>query len=109
MELFYRLGRRIELSEVGRSLLTATERLFTMGEEAIEVLESASGQGTGHLRISAVGPLDVIPVIALVAKANPAARISLTICNLEVAQQSLMEFRADVAILVTAQTDPRFH
>ena len=98
VELFYRLGRRIELREVGRSLLTATERLFTMSEEAIELLESASGQGTGHLRISAVGPLDVIPVIALVAKANPAARISLTICNSEVAQQSLMEFRADVAI-----------
>ncbi len=109
VELFYRLGRRIELSEVGRSLLTATERLFTMSEETIELLESASGQGTGHLRISAVGPLDVIPVIALVAKANPAARISLTICNSEVAQQSLLEFRADVAMLATAQSDPRFH
>ena len=109
VELFYRLGRRIELREVGRSLLTATERLFTMSEEAIELLESASGQGTGHLRISAVGPLDVIPVIALVAKANPATRISLTICNSEVAQQSLLEFRADVAMLATAQSDPRFH
>ena len=48
-------------------------------------------------------------MIALVAKANPAARISLTICNSEVAQQSLLEFRADVAMLATAQSDPRFN
>ncbi|SVE27525.1 uncharacterized protein METZ01_LOCUS480379, partial [marine metagenome] len=60
-------------------------------------------------RISATGPLDLILVAALVAKANPAARISLTICNSEKAKQSLLEFRADVAMLATAQSDPRFH
>lgn len=107
VELFHRQGRRIEISEVGRALLTATERLFTMGEEAVELLEAARGQGTGHLRISAVGPLDVIPVMAQVAKSNPKVRISLTICNSEEALRSLMEFRADVAMLASAQTDPR--
>ena len=64
VELFHRQGRRIKLSEVGKSLLMVTERLFTTNEEAIELLESASGLGTGHLRISAVGPLDVILAIA---------------------------------------------
>lgn len=107
VELFHRQGRQIELSEVGRALLTATERMFTMGEEAVELLEAASGQGTGHLRISAVGPLEVIPVMAQVAEANPRVRISLTICNSEEALRSLMEFRADVAMLASAQTDPR--
>lgn len=107
VELFHRQGRQIEISEVGRALLIATERLFTMGEEAVELLEAASDQGTGHLRISAVGPLDVIPVMALVAKSNPKVRISLTICNSEVALRSLMEFRADVAMLSSAQIDPR--
>lgn len=107
VELFHRQGRQIEISEVGRALLIATERLFTMGEEAVELLEAASGQGTGHLRISAVGPLDVIPVMALVAKSNPKVRISLTICNSEEALRSLMEFRADVAMLSSAQIDPR--
>ena len=37
VELFHRQGRRVELSEVGRSLLTATERLFTMSEETVEL------------------------------------------------------------------------
>ena len=109
VELFNRQGRRIELSEVGKSLLMVTERLFTTNEEAIELLESASGLGTGHLRISAVSPLDVIPVIARVAETNPRIRISLTICNSENAMQALMDFRADVTMLASAQADPRLH
>ena len=109
VELFHRQGRRVEISEVGRVLLTATERLFTMSEETVELLETASGLGTGHLRISAVGPLDVIPVMAQVAEANPRVRISLTICNSEEALRSLMEFRADVAMLASAETDPRIY
>ena len=109
VELFHRQGRRVELSEVGRTLLTATERLFTMNDETIELLESASGLGTGHLRVSAVGPFDVIPVIASVVEANPGIRVSLTICNSQEALHSLMEFRSDVVMLATAQIDRRFH
>ena len=109
VELFHRQGRQIELSEVGRTQLTATERLFTMSDETIELLEAASGLGTGHLRVSAVGPFDVIPVIASVVEANPGIRISLTICNSQEALQSLMEFRSDVAMLATARLDRRFH
>ena len=109
VELFHRQGRRVELSEVGRTLLTATERLFTMNDETIELLEAASGLGTGHLRVSAVGPLDVIPVISSIVEANPGIRVSLTICNSEEALRSLMEFRADVAMLASAQIDSRFH
>ena len=109
VELFHRQGRRIELSEVGRTLLTATERLFTMSDETIELLEAASGLGTGHLRVSAVGPFDVIPVIASVVGANPGIRVSLTICNSQEALHSLMEFRSDVAMLASARLDRRFH
>jgi len=109
VELFHRQGRRIELSEVGKMLLTATERLFTMSDETVDLLRTASGLGTGHLRVSAVGPLDIIPVIGKVAAANPQVRISLSICNSEEAQKALMDFRADVAMLASAEVDPRLH
>ena len=105
VELFHRQGRRIELSDVGKLLLTATERLFTMSDEAVDLLRAASGLGTGHLRVSAVGPLDIIPVIGKVADANPQVRISLSICNSEEALKSLMDFRADVAMLASAELD----
>ncbi|MDH3701368.1 MAG: LysR substrate-binding domain-containing protein [Alphaproteobacteria bacterium] len=109
VELFHRQGRRVELSEVGKSLLTITERIFTTNEEAIELLEAASGKGTGHLRISAVGPLDVIPIISPISDSHPGVKISLTICNSEEAHKSLLDFRADVAMLASTQMDPRLH
>ena len=107
VELFHRQGRRIKLSDVGKSLLMVTERIFTTNEEAIELLESASGLGTGHLRVSAVGPFDVIPVIARITEAYPGIRLSLTICNSETATQALMDFQADVTMLASIQLDPR--
>lgn len=109
VELFHRQGRRVELSELGKSLLTITERIFTTNEEAIELLEAASGKGTGHLRISAVGPLDVIPIISPISDSHPGVKISLTICNSEEALKSLLDFRADVAMLASTQLDPRLH
>lgn len=109
VELFHRHGRRVELSEVGKSLLTTTEQLFSMSDEAVELLEAASGLGTGHLRVTAVGPMDIVPVIARVAEANPNVRISLTVCNSEDALRSLMEFRADAAMLASPEVDPKLH
>ena len=109
VELFHRQGRRVELSEVGKSLLTITERIFTTNDEAIELLEAASGKGTGHLRISAVGPLDVIPIISPISDSHPGVKISLTICNSEEALKALLDFRADVAMLASTQLDPRLH
>lgn len=109
VELFHRQGRRIELSDVGKTLLTATERLFTTSDEAVDLLKAASGLGTGHLRVSAVAPIDIIPIIGKVAEANPMIRISLTICNSEDALRSLMEFRADVAMLAASEINPQFH
>lgn len=109
VELFRRRGRRIELSEVGKSLLTVTERIFTTNDEAIELLEAASGLGTGHLRLSAVGPFDIIPVVAAVSKAYPGVRITLIVCNSETAMQALLDFRADAAMLASTELDPRLH
>lgn len=109
VELFHRRGRRVELSEVGKSLLTVTERIFTTNEEAIELLEAANGKGTGHLRVSAVGPFDVIPIISSISNGYPGVRISLTICNSEEALKSLLDYRADVAMLASTQVDPRLH
>ena len=109
VELFHRQDRRVELSEVGRTLLASTERLFTVSDGTIELLEAASGLGTGHLRVNAVAPFDVIPVIGSVVEANPGIRVSLTICNSHEALHSLMEFRADVAMLASDPIDRRFH
>lgn len=109
VELFHRRGRHVELSAVGKALLAITERLFTTSEEAIELLQAASGLNTGHLRLSAVNPLDVISVVAAFSNAYPGISISLTICNSEEALDALLDFRADVAMLATTTVDRRLN
>lgn len=109
VELFYRRGRRVELSEVGKSLLAITERVFAPADEATELLQTASRLGTGHLRVSAVGPIDVIHAVHAFAREYPGVSLSLTICNSETATKSLLDFRADVAMLASSEPDNRFH
>jgi len=109
VELFHRRGRRVELSGVGKSLLAITERVFAPVEEATELLEAASRLGTGQLRISAVGPFDVIHALRAFADDYPGVTISLSICNSEMATRSLIDFRADVAMLASSEPDSRFH
>lgn len=109
VELFHRRGRRVELSDLGKSLLAITERVFTPVEEAAELLAAASGLRTGHLRVSAVGALDVIHALRAFALDYPGVKVSLTVCNSETAAQSLVDFRADVAMLAASEPDSRFH
>lgn len=109
VELFHRRGRRVELSEVGKSLLAITERVFTPVDEATELLETASRLDTGHLRVSAVGSFDIIHAMRAFALVYPGVKISLTVCNSEMAARSLIEFRADVAMLASNEPDNRFH
>ena len=60
-----------------------------------------------YIRVSAVGPFDVIPVIASSVEANPGIRVSLSICNSQEALHSLMEFRCDVAMLASTRIEPQ--
>lgn len=109
VELFHRRGRRVELSDVGKSLLAITERVFTTSDEAAELLETAGRLETGHLRVSAVSPFDIVHVVCAFARKFPKIRVSLNICNTHDAIDSLQEFRADVAMVASKGMDSRFH
>lgn len=109
VELFHRRGRGVELTAVGKALLAITERLFTTSDEAVELLQAASGLNTGHLRVSAVNPLDVVRVIAAFSRSFPGITVSLTIQNSDETLDALLDFRADVAMLASASLDGRLH
>jgi DNA-binding transcriptional LysR family regulator len=56
VELFYRRGRTVELTDVGRSLFTITQGLYGHEAEAISYLRSIGRNDGGRLRLGAVGP-----------------------------------------------------
>ena len=105
--LFDRRGRGIVVTTLGEQLLEITRRMFLFEEEAGELLGRARDLTTGHLRVGADGPYHVVPFLASFAERYPAVHISLAIGNSEEILDSLIHYRADVAIVADIAADPR--
>lgn len=107
VELFFRRGRRIDLTDFGRQLLEATRRLVDAEVEAVSLLMNARAAGQGHLRLCAVGPYNVTPMIRAFRQAHPGVRISMTVGDSQQILQSILDYEADVGILVHDAADTR--
>jgi aminoethylphosphonate catabolism LysR family transcriptional regulator len=105
--LFDRRGRGIVVTTLGERLLEITRRMFLFEEEAGELLARARDLTTGHLRVGADGPYHVVPFLASFAERYPAVHISLSIGNSEEILDSLVHYRADVAVVADVAADPR--
>src|SRR5450755_5017113 len=75
VELFYRRGRRIVLSEIGGDLFKITQRLFGAEAEAIDLLGALRDFAAGHLQIGAVGPYPVTEILAAFSERFPRSRV----------------------------------
>jgi LysR family transcriptional regulator, low CO2-responsive transcriptional regulator len=106
--LLHRRGRGVEPTELGRALLDVTRRLFSLEEEASELLARARGLSVGSLRIGADSPYHVMPFLAQFRAKYPEIRVSLSIGNAEEVQDGLIRHRADIAFLADAPEDERF-
>src|SRR5882724_8914168 len=109
VKLFDRRGRRVYPTELGRSLLDLTRRLFSLEAEAEQILGAAKVLKRGHLRLAADAPFHVIGALSAFAKRYPGIRLSLTIGNSEQILEDLVEHRADVAVLANIPEDPRVY
>ena len=108
VELFYRRGRRVELTALGRELLTITEGLFGREEEAIELLRAAQARETGSLRIGAVRPLDAMEICARVLKQYPNLRLAVRLMSAPDVLNGLLNFDFDAGVIGDPTDDPRF-
>lgn len=108
VELFHRRGRRVELTALGRELLTITEGLFGREEEAIELLRAAQARETGSLRVGAVRPLDAMEICARLLKQYPNLRLAVTLLSAPDVLNGLLNFDFDAGIIGHPTSDPRF-
>ncbi len=107
VELFHRRGRRVELTETGKELYVVTQRMEILEKEAQEVLQSAGGFQSGHLRIGAVGPFHVTEMLVVFHERFPQLEITVTVRNSQEILESLLSFEVDVALLSQTEEDPR--
>ena len=106
MELFFRGGRRLTLSDEGVSLLPMVKALMQQ-EAEIEFFLRNSGQGAGTLRLAATAPYYILDLVKTFRQRLPQIDVSVDIGNSQQVLEALDEYRVDVAASSQLLEDPR--
>jgi aminoethylphosphonate catabolism LysR family transcriptional regulator len=107
VRLFDRRGRQVVPTEIGDTLFAITQRLFSLEEEADEILTAARELDRGQIRVGADGPHHVIPILAAFNRRYPGLDVSLSMGNADTVLHDLRNYRIDVAVLAKVDEDPR--
>jgi aminoethylphosphonate catabolism LysR family transcriptional regulator len=106
VELFFRGGRRLTLSDEGAQLLPMVQKLLQQ-EADIEFFLRNSGQVQGTLRIGATAPYYVLDIIKGFREQFPLCEVTLEIGNSLQVIEALEEYRVDLAASSQLVEDPR--
>ena len=100
IQLFDRVGKRLKINELGRSLQVQCESLLDQAAGLDRALAGATGPGT--LRLGAtltIGNYLAVGMIAAFRTSFPAARVELTVANTEAIVQQLLNFSLDLGLV----------
>ncbi len=108
VRLFDRIGKRLQLSDVGRALRPRAEAVW---DEARE-LESALANHTdgGRLRVGAtltIGNYVAVPLMARYMRERPGSLVRLDIANTEEIARRVANFEIDVGLIEGELADPQ--
>lgn len=109
VELFARHGHHVELTDLGRTLLSLSQNVFTLERDAVEILMQANGLSIGHLKIGAIGPSQVTEMILAFGKKFPDIELSVSLGNSEEVLKRVFDLRDDVGIVPQMRADSRLH
>lgn len=97
IELFYRHGRSMHLSDAGQRLMPLAEKLVQQETEIDFWLRDASDLREGHLRVGATGPFYIMDTVQRYSQRYPGIDLTLTIGNSQAMLQALQDYRIEVA------------
>ena len=106
VELFYRGGRRLTLTEDGVRLMPMVKALLQQ-EADIEFFLRNSAQGMGALRIAATAPYYILDLVKAFRERLPQIDVSVDIGNSQQVLEALEEYRVDIAVSSQLLEDPR--
>jgi LysR family transcriptional regulator, low CO2-responsive transcriptional regulator len=107
VELFMQVGRRLKPTDFSDALLLVTDRLFDLEDEALSMLTDAHGLRSGHLRVAAVGPYNVMPVLAEFRSWYPGIHVTLSVGDSQQIVERVLSYQADIGVLVHDVRDER--
>jgi DNA-binding transcriptional LysR family regulator len=100
VRLFDRLGKRLQLSDLGRALRPRAEAVLEQARDLERALEDR--QDIGRLRIGAtltIGNHVVVPLMARLMREHPAAEVTLAVANTEEIARQVVNFEIDVGLI----------
>jgi aminoethylphosphonate catabolism LysR family transcriptional regulator len=106
LKLFTRYGRKVNLTDVGRSAFEITRRLFRYEQEVEQLLLAARGLDRGQLNVGADSPYIITPVLAAYQRRYPGVRIAIRYGNTTQLMRWVQAQRCDVAILADVPDGP---
>ncbi len=108
VELFYRRGRRLDLTDTGQRLLPIAQKIAELELDAYNLLYNAGVLNIGHLKLGAVGPFHVIEMVDAYRRKFPNVELSIRMGNSAETMADLENYVTDVAVLASFNDDPRF-
>ena len=90
VELFHRRGSRLDLSDLGVSLMPIVERLAQQEGDVDFLLRNAGDLRTGNLRVGATGPYYILPSVAAFRSRHPTVEITIELGNSQQMLEALM-------------------
>lgn len=99
VELFHRRGRSVQLTKAGETLFQITHNLYGHEQEAIAYLNAIRNLEAGELNLSAVGPFDVMELLAAFKEKRPGLNCSVRLGVIDDVLTDLDEFRADIGVV----------
>lgn len=109
VELFYRRGRRLELSTFGRTLLEVTRRTFSAEEDAHALLAAAKNKYAGRLMVHAVGPYNVVPLLRAFLSAYPMVSVAVGVGDSRSITRKILEYQGDLGVVLNHEPHPELH
>jgi DNA-binding transcriptional LysR family regulator len=100
IQLFDRIGKRLQLSDLGRSLRARAEALAEQAQQLENSL--AAHQDLGLLRVGAtltIGNYVAVPLMARFMREHPGARVTLEVANTAEIARKVKNFEIDVGLL----------
>ncbi|MBC7174095.1 MAG: LysR family transcriptional regulator [Polyangiaceae bacterium] len=100
IQLFDRVGKRLQLSELGRSIRSRAESVAEQARELEAALENRSE--IGLLRVGAtltIGSYVAVPLVAGFMREHPGARVTLEVANTAEIARKVENFEIDVGLI----------
>lgn len=100
IQLFDRVGKRLQLNELGRLIRPQAEALLTQGKELEVALQQH--QQPGNLKVGAtlsIGNYLAVNIMACYMADQPGARVTLAVENTEAIARRVLNFELDVGLI----------